>query len=237
MSVPGLAYASTGELVLPPRDVRLSTADLWSVLALEAVLWIELGVANESLPKNVLGLVIERDEFWRSAVELADEFAEPLTLHGGHASDLERYALDFFESAAVSREALTPEHLEFLRLIHFSSDDEWQTRLSEVGLLRANGQRSIGEGLRSDVVDRLSWALSGLPEDAFTLLPADWRWWWIGESNHTNLRQRSGSRWADLKSILDDLVFLLEPLRVDTASDRTTRLREQAGWTQVWREP
>jgi hypothetical protein len=219
------AAAAVGEAELLPKDRQQSRSALWSMLALEAVFWTRLGVDDGSLPENTGTMAGQRDGFWTTAAQLAEEFGEALTVGPSGVDILRRFHTDFFTSATISSEALTGEHLEFLRLIHFAPDTEWQLRLGDVGLLLETASQAVAQGLATDVVDRVSWVLTGTPEDAFTFLPSHWRWWWIQEPNHSALRQRSGSRWVDLRRLVADLPSVLQPLWLAPPVDAMAPLR------------
>jgi hypothetical protein len=227
-TVPRLAAAAQGELNRAPANDEQSQVALWSVLALEAVFWLRFGVEEGALPEDTVEVSIERNPFWRTAISMADDYGAALTLDAGlNIRSTPLRELDFFDALTLAHEALTPEHLEFLRLVHFATNDEWRVRLAEVELLTSNATRSVADGLAPGVMDRLSWALSGRPEDGFAFFPASWRWWWIAEPRHTALRTRSGSRWSSLLTATNDLRFLLQPLWPDVTSQRTLRLVEQ----------
>lgn len=151
--------------------------DIERLLLFEAIEWLNLGVDLGLLPDSIAVSRRLGASSWRRAVRMwttLRPFIGP-QLRAGVEIDPGTY----WTTLVVSDSALTPAHRDFLSLMYCASDWEWERRMSDFGRVVAH----VGDvGIQSvdpELVDQISWALSGAELESHRGDPAAWRAAWL----------------------------------------------------------
>ena len=179
-------------------------------LAVEAAQWVRLGQAAVYFPDPAP----ERIE--RSLAQL-DNVGDHLDVSAWFV-DSWAGVLDpqnFARSLANSREALTGERRTFLRLLFFTSEDDYSKRVAEVDEIADALNHRPWLILPPETVDRIAWSLEhpGPTSAEHNASPAWWRMTYQATSWETSSldavvrgRRTAADRWKELERIRNPLL-------------------------------
>lgn len=183
---------------------------VWACILAEAGEWIRAGrkIGYFSQKSLTTPLVAGGIDFLES-----EEFFHFLSAQFGFWRDPDLSdGEEFADSLVLATLDITPERIEYLRLVYFASSSDWWVRFSEVQALAGLVARRPDVSISNVAMDRMAWAFYGT--DAMTELhpgPALWRRL-LADPVENNEREWGSERREELAGELSTLRGAMEEM-------------------------